>query len=121
MKLYIFTQDQENYGTHDWDGEGEVPQYWKSKGGTDYIVDVEGFNWSHEFAEKKLRMIVDELRFIIDESNDYYRSSILGYEIVEDSFMTDYEQSQMQYDGKVMFPAIRKTYNEMMLVNLENV
>jgi len=35
--------------------------------------------------------------------------------------MTDYEQSQLEYDGKVMFPAIRKTYNEMMLVNLENV
>jgi len=27
----------------------------------------------------------------------------------------------MEYDGKVMYPAIRKTYNEMMLVNLENV
>ena len=121
MKLYIFTQDQENYGAHDWDGEGEVPQYWKSKGGTDYIVDVEGFRWNEEFADKKLRMIVDELRFIIDESSDYYRSSILGYEKVEDDFMTDYEQSQLEYDGKVMFPAIRKTYNEMMLVNRENV
>lgn len=121
MKLYIFTQDQENYGTHDWDGEGEVPQYWKSKGGTDYIVDIPGFRWNAEFAEKNLRMIVDELRFIIDESSDYYRSSIIGYEKVDDDFMTEYEQSQMQYDGKVMFPAIRKTYNEMMLVNLENV
>ena len=121
MKLYIFTQDQENYGAHDWDGEGEVPQYWKSKGGTDYIVDVEGFRWNEEFADKKLRMIVDELRFIIDESSDYYRSSILGYEKVEDDFMTEYEQSQLEYDGKVMFPAIRKTYNEMMLFNLENV
>jgi hypothetical protein len=121
MKLYIFTQDQENYGAHDWDGEGEAPQYWKAKGGTDYIVDVEGFRWNEEFADKKLRMIVDELRFIIDESSDYYRSSIIGYEKVEDDFMTDYEQSQLEYDGKVMFPAIRKTYNEMMLVNLENV
>jgi hypothetical protein len=121
MKLYIFTQDQENYGAHDWDGVGEVPQYWKAKGGTDYIVDVEGFRWNEEFADKKLRMIVDELRFIIDESSDYYRSSVLGYEKVEDDFMTDYEQSQLEYDGKVMYPAIRKTYNEMMLVNLENV
>ena len=121
MKLYIFTQDMENYGTHDWDGEGEVPQYWKAKGGTDYIVDVEGFRWNEEFAEKKLRMIVDELRFIIEESNDYYRSSILGYQMVEDDFLTEYEQSQLQYDGKVRYPAMRKTYNEMMLVNLENV
>ncbi len=120
MKLYIFTQDQENYGAHDWDGKGEVPQYWKSKGGSDYIVDVEGFRWNGEFADKNLRMIVDELRFIIDESSDYYRSSILGYEKVKDDFMTEYEQSQLEYDGKVMYPAIRKTYNEMMLVNMEN-
>ena len=121
MKLYIFTQDLENYGTHDWDGEGEVPQYWKAKGGTDYIVDIPGFRWNAEFAEKNLRMIVDELRFVIEESNDYYRSTILGYEMVEDDFMTEYEQSQLEYDGKVMYPARRKTYNEMMLNNLENV
>ena len=121
MKLHIFTQDQENYGTHDWDGVGEVPQYWKMKGGTDYIVEIDGFRWNDTFAEKNLRMIVDELRFIIDESNDYYRSNILGFDIVEDGFMTEFEQSQMEYDGKVIFPAIRKTYNEMMLINLENV
>ena len=120
MKLHIFTQDQENYGTHDWDGVGEVPQYWKMKGGTDYIVEIDGFRWNDTFAEKNIRMIVDELRFIIDESNDYFRSNILGFNIVEDDFMTEFEQSQMEYDGKVMYPAIRKTYNELMLVNLAN-
>jgi|LauGreSBDMM110SN_4_FD.fasta_scaffold369586_2 hypothetical protein len=121
MKLYIFTQDQENYGAHDWDGEGEVPQYWKMKGGTDYIVDVEGFRWNDSFADKNLRMIVDELRFIIDESNDFYRSNIIGFEKVEDDYQTWLEKSQMEYDGEIKYPAIRKTYNEMMLVNLENV
>ena len=121
MKLFIFTQDQENYGAHDWDGKGEAPQYWKMKGGTDYIVEIDGFRWNDTFAEKNLRMIVDELRFIIDESNDYYRSNIRGFEMVEDDFMTEFEKSQLEYDGKVIFPAIRKTYNEMMLVNLENV
>jgi hypothetical protein len=121
MKLYIFTQDMENYGAHDWDGKGECPQYWKAKGGTDYIVDVEGFRWDEEFAEKKLRMIVDELRFIIEENSDYYSSSIIGYQAVEDDFLTEFEQSQMDYEGNVRYPAMRKTYNEMMLVNLENV
>ena len=121
MKLYIFTQDQENYGAHDWDGEGEVPQYWKMKGGTDYIVDVEGFRWNDSFADKNLRMIVDELRFIIDESNDFYRSNIIGFEKVEDDYQTWLEKSQMEYDGEIKYPAIRKTYNEMMLVNLERL
>ena len=37
MKLHIQTQVYENYGAHDWDGEGQCPQYWKAKGGNDYI------------------------------------------------------------------------------------
>ena len=42
MKLVIHTQFKENYGAHDWDGQGECPQYWKFKGGSTYIVsDVE--------------------------------------------------------------------------------
>ena len=39
MKLVIQTQIQENYGAHDWNGEGECPQYWKFKGGDTYLVE----------------------------------------------------------------------------------
>ena len=38
MKLLITTQVRENYGAHDWDGTGECPQYWKFKGGNEYLV-----------------------------------------------------------------------------------
>tara|TARA_Y100000389_G_scaffold16562_1_gene14607 strand:+ start:3603 stop:4094 length:492 start_codon:yes stop_codon:yes gene_type:complete len=38
MKLVITTQIHENYGAHNWDGEGECPQYWKAKGGENYVV-----------------------------------------------------------------------------------
>jgi hypothetical protein len=38
MMLVIRTQYMENYGAHDWDGQGECPQYWKAKGGSDYVV-----------------------------------------------------------------------------------
>lgn len=39
MKAIIQTQHYENYGAHDWDGEGECPQYWKPKGGNTYIFN----------------------------------------------------------------------------------
>jgi len=39
MKAIIQTQHMENYGAHDWDGEGECPQYWKPKGGNTYIFN----------------------------------------------------------------------------------
>ena len=38
MKAVIYTQIRENYGAHDWDGQGECPQYWKMKGGNTYVI-----------------------------------------------------------------------------------
>ena len=40
IRVVFHTQYRENYGAHDWDGEGECPQYWKSKGGSAYIVSA---------------------------------------------------------------------------------
>mgnify|MGYP001185180999 CR=1 FL=1 len=37
-KKIVQTQYRENYGSHDWDGTGECPQYWKNKGGSTYVV-----------------------------------------------------------------------------------
>lgn len=36
--LYASGQYMENYGAHDWDGEGECPQYWKYKGSDEVKV-----------------------------------------------------------------------------------
>lgn len=38
-KVLVYTQHRENYAVHDWDGKGEVPQYWKNKGGDIYILE----------------------------------------------------------------------------------
>jgi len=118
MKLHIYTQDQENYGAHDWDGESECLQYWKSKGGTDFIITVEGFCWDDVFTDKKLRMIVDSLRDKIEESNPFFRREILGYTAVEDDFLTDFEQSQLKYDGVIVYEAKRMGYDELMALEV---
>ena len=39
MATIVSTQYRENYGAHSWNGKGDCPQYWKSKGGEVYIVD----------------------------------------------------------------------------------
>jgi hypothetical protein len=98
MKLLISTQVHENYGAHDWDGVGQCPQYWKAKGGNDYVV-------------KKFRNInkatetVMALRSQIEEDNDHYRESIINWEIVADDYLTEFEQSQMLYEGKITYAA----------------
>ena len=38
--VVIATQFRENYGAHDWDGEGYCPQHWKSKGGDTYFINA---------------------------------------------------------------------------------
>jgi len=38
MNVEVNTQIRENYGAHEWDGVGECPQCWKSKGGEDWVI-----------------------------------------------------------------------------------
>ena len=45
MASLITTQYRENYGAHDWDGTGECPQYWKNKGGYDYMINIKLKNY----------------------------------------------------------------------------
>jgi hypothetical protein len=104
MKLHIQTQIQENYGAHDWDGEGTCPQHWKFKGGNDYMVPVDTVK-AGEFFDKKCEMIVDSVRGQIEENSDYYRENILGWTLVADDFLTEFEQSQLEYDGAIVYPA----------------
>ena len=104
MKLHIQTQIQENYGAHDWDGEGACPQHWKFKGGNDYMVPVDTVK-AGEFFDKKCEMIVDSVRGQIEENSDYYRENILGWTLVADEFLTEFEQSQLEYDGEIVYPA----------------
>ena len=95
-KLLITTQVYENYGAHDWDGQGECPQYWKAKGGSDYVVkNFTNFNNTTE--------VVMALRGQIEEDSEYFRSSIIDWEIVADDFLTEFEQDQLNYEGKIRF------------------
>jgi hypothetical protein len=100
MKLHIYTQNQENYGAHDWDGVGECPQYWKFKGGEDFFVPM-GSRINSETATA----IVMAVRGDIEENSEYFRSDIIGWDIVADDFMTEFEKSQLEYEGTIRFPA----------------
>ena len=96
MKLLITTQVYENYGAHDWDGVGECPSYWKAKGGSDYVV--KRFKGDATTA-------VMALRGQIEQDNDAYRESIINWEVVADDYLTEFEQSQLAYEGTIRYPA----------------
>jgi hypothetical protein len=99
MKLLITTQVYENYGAHDWDGVGECPSYWKAKGGSDYVVK----RFKGGSADATLAVMA--VRSQIEEDNDYMRESIIDFRIVADDYLTEFEQSQLDYEGTVRYPA----------------
>jgi len=69
MKLAIHTQYKENYGAHDWDGQGECPQYWKFKGGETFVMAIEDPNLRPEK--------IDDLRELIEYASDYSEEYVL--------------------------------------------
>jgi hypothetical protein len=99
MKLHIQTQIQENYGAHDWDGEGECPQYWKFKGGNDYMYDM----GTALRNDQTLAEIVEHFRPKIEADSVGYREWIIGYGIVADDYLTEFEQSQLDYEGTITY------------------
>jgi hypothetical protein len=110
MKLHITTQYMENYGAHDWDGQGECPQRWKFKGGEDYFYQLGAVTPS----EEHLAELVAVLRPRFEYDHEGARNYMIGYGVVADDFMTEYEQSQLEYEGRVIYPAV-------MLAPLEEV
>ena len=94
-KLLITTQVYENYGAHDWDGQGECPQYWKAKGGNDYVVKKINVN--------KVTETVMAVRSQIEQDNQAFRETIIDWSIVADDALTEFEQSQLAYEGKIRY------------------
>ena len=96
-KLLITTQVYENYGAHDWDGVGECPSYWKAKGGNDYVVKKINVN--------KVTETVMALRGQIEQDNNGFRETIIGWEVVANDYLTEFEKDQLEYEGVIRFPA----------------
>jgi len=106
MIVVIDTQFMENYGAHDWDGQGECPQYWKMKGGSSYkVLNVP--------ADADIKSVVDLVapEFVHDDIGS--REYIIGYSMENDDFLSWFEKSQLEYDGKITCPEPSFEYDEL--------
>ena len=84
--IHIMTQIHENYGAHDWDGNGEVPQMWKAKGGEDYIIEgAPSIEDAEHFVEYR-----------VCSSDEYSTEEIVLSEEVEEGFRTEKEISSSE-------------------------
>lgn len=80
MKLVIHTQCEENYGSHDWDGKGSCPQYWKFKGGNVYVVR----NLTQRQCRKIAESGIPTLSKLLTEENLGFREYVMGWTVCED-------------------------------------
>mgnify|MGYP006281498709 CR=1 FL=1 len=99
-KLLITTQVFENYA---WLEDGSLGTgdnaYWKAKGGSDYVVK------NFKGGEAKATMMIMALRSKIEQDNDAFREHIIDWRIVADDYLTEFERSQLEYEGKITYPA----------------
>lgn len=77
LRLMIETQHKENYGAHDWNGEGTCPQYWKYKGGSTYVLD---FDPSKDTAKE---LVKAALRPLIEDKNDSFEEYLLDWSVLD--------------------------------------
>lgn len=90
-KLLIVTQVLENYGS-------EVDPFWKAKGGSEYVIkNFTAFN--------AVNATVQSVRHQIEIDNPLYSEYIISWEVVADDYLTDFERSQLAYEGRIDFPA----------------
>ena len=92
MMLVIRTQFMGNYGAHDWDGTGECPQYWKMKGGSEYKVTNVPLNIDYQEVVSMANVETDNIGC---------REYILDWSLESDDYLSWFEKSQLEYDGKI--------------------
>ena len=101
--LVIATQDYENYAAHQgFTGE----YYWKAKGGSEYKI-------TNIPADTDLEAIVDMVRSEIEQDNEYFQTTIIGYATQPDDYLSWFEKSQLEYEGEITFKEPTIEYTEM--------
>jgi hypothetical protein len=80
------------------------------KGGEDYVFPL----GTNSRSEEALAELVNYFRKDVEWSNEGSRSYIVGYGVVADEFLTEFEQSQLDYEGSIRYPAtVLKLVEEM--------
>jgi hypothetical protein len=94
MKIIITTQVYCNYNTAN-------DPYWKAKGAGDYVV-----NLPQGYTDADVKRKVELAKAAIELHNSpMWWEKWLGYHVVEDNILTDFESQQLEWNGKIEFPA----------------
>lgn len=80
--------------------------YWKAKGGSEF--KILGVPYPCDVEE-----IVSMVRAQIEQNNDAVIEEIVGYNVEQDDYLSEFEQSQLEYDGEVRYPEPTLDYGDL--------
>lgn len=75
-------QTRENYGAHNWDGNGSCPQAWKFKGSVEHILGSLTDEEISNIGSDGIRELASFASKSFEEFNDYFESYIIDYVFV---------------------------------------
>ena len=84
MMLVIQTQVYENYGTR-----------WKAKGGSEYKVLGVPLNIDYAAVVAAAG---------VEQDNDSFREHVISWSVEANDYLSEFERSQLEYEGKIVFP-----------------
>lgn len=96
MMLVIRTQVYENYA---WNEDGSIgtgdQAYWKPKGGSEYKITNVPLNIDYQHLVSISG---------VGQDNDYFREHVIDWSLESDEYLSDFEYSQLEYDGHIEYP-----------------
>jgi len=96
MKAIFYTQVYENYAIREDGTIGKGDEaYFKPKGGDEYVV--------RNVDRSQMSKILEEVKAKVEVSNDYFRETVVDFELVENDYLTSYERDQLEYDGCIEY------------------
>ena len=111
--VVIATQFRENYGAHDWDGQGQCPQRWKSKGGDTYFVNAS----AADIADTQWWIDVESC---INHSSEYSAEYIISESVID---LADFrEEEHIEFWESAIYASVDfgKLYCEQKALNFQN-
>ena len=110
MMLVISTQCYENYA---WNEDGSIgtgpDAYWKAKGGSEYKI----LGVPTDVDSDEILSIVRRSMPIIEQDNAFLQTTIIGYGLEADDWLSDFERSQLEYEGSIQFAEPTIEYSDL--------
>lgn len=98
FRIVVNTQVYENYGAHGWDGPksgSQCPQYWKAKGGNEYVRDVGSIREVLQLGAKGIARIADEMCDTVQKYDYAYQEYPVSWSLVSSTEET-WEETELR-------------------------